>query len=530
MVALPLALAFGVASGAGALAGLYGAIFCGFFAALFGGTPAQVSGPTGPMTVVMALIITHFAQNPAIAFSVVVLGGAFQILFGVLKFGRYINLVPIPVVSGFMSGIGCIIIILQIGPLFGHPAPAGVMLSKLAAIPDMLKHINADTALLSGITLAIVYLTPERISRFVPPALIALVAGMGISALWLNDVSYIGEIPTGLPTLQSLDFSIHELPFIIRYALVLAFLGAIDTLLTSLIADSITRTFHKPDRELVGQGIGNMVSGFFGGLPGAGATMRTVVNVRNGGRTPISGALHSLVILVIVLGFGGLVERIPNAVLAAILFKVGADIIDWRYIKRIPKSPSGGVVVMLTTLALTIFVDLITAVAVGTVMAAVKFVKRMADTQLQSMKLISAPGQVADLTEEEEDILEHGAGRIVLFHAEGPLSFGSAKGVSRLITSNKEQDVLIIDLTDVPFIDSSASITLEEVIQDAIADQDEVLLCGLRPSVKDTLDKIEISSMIPRDHMLSTRLDAMRKADQLLLRLSPIPDKNEADR
>ena len=516
VVALPLALAFGVSSGAGALAGLYGAILVGFFSAVFGGTPAQVSGPTGPMTVVMALIITHFAQNPLIAFTVVMMGGCFQILFGLLKFGRYINLVPYPVISGFMSGIGCIIIILQLGPLVGHESPPGVMLVKLSALPNLLLQPETNAVLLGLITLAIVYFTPQKITRILPSSLFALVIGTIVGLFWLKNIPVIGEIPTGIPVLHIPTLDVNDIPYMIRYALVLAFLGSIDTLLTSLIADSITRTHHDSEKELIGQGIGNMASGLFGGLPGAGATMRTVINVRTGGRTPLSGALHAGVLLFIVLGFGDMVKHIPHSVLAGILLKVGTDIIDWRYLKRIHRAPKGGIIIMLTTLVLTVVIDLMTAVAVGMVMASLMFVKNMADAQMQSMKLVFDPTHVDDLNPEEADILERGKGQIVMFHLEGPMSFGSAKGITRMLLSSKEQEVLIIDLSDVPFIDSSASIALEDVIQDARTDNDYIILCGVRQKVNEVLTKIGVMRLIPPDCNVKTRLEALRKADLLL--------------
>lgn len=516
VVALPLALAFGVASGAGALAGLYGAILVGFFASIFGGTPAQVSGPTGPMTVVMALIITHFAQNPLLAFTVVIMGGCFQILFGLLKFGRYINLVPYPVISGFMSGIGCIIIILQLAPLVGQVTPPGVMVAKLAVLPNLLLQLQTNAILIGLITLAIVYFTPNKITRILPAPLLALIVGTITGLLWLKNIPVIGEIPTGIPLPHMPAFAVDDIPYMIRFALVLAFLGSIDTLLTSLIADSITRTHHDSDKELIGQGIGNMASGLLGGIPGAGATMRTVINVRAGGLTPVSGALHAVVLLLIVLGFGRMVENIPHAVLAGILLKVGTDIIDWRYIKRIHRAPKSGLIIMLTTLVLTVVVDLITAVAVGMVMAALLFVKRMADEQMRTMKLVFDPTHVDDLNPEEAGILERARGRIVMFHLEGPMSFGSSRDIARTLLSSKDQEVLIIDLSDVPFIDSSASIALEEVIQDASADKDYVILCGLRQQVKEVLTKIGVIQLVPADCNVKNRLEALRMADQLL--------------
>lgn len=515
VVALPLALAFGVTSGAGALAGMYGAILVGFFAAVFGGTPAQVSGPTGPMTVVMTAIIMHFAHNPAMAFTVVMLGGIFQILFGVLKFGRFINLVPYPVISGFMSGIGCIIIILQLAPFIGQVA-AGGPLKSLMALPELFGQIQNHAFSLGLISLVIVCFLPQRINRYIPGPLLALIVGTLTGVLFFKDASVIGEIPQGLPNIQLPVFSIDEFATIIKSSLILAFLGSIDSLLTSLIADSVTRTHHKSDRELVGQGIGNIVAGLFGAIPGAGATMRTVVNVRAGGRTPISGALHAIVLLLMVLGLGGLAEHIPHAVLAGILLKVGYDIVDWRYVRRIHHVPRSGVLIMLTTFTLTVLVDLVTAVAVGTIMASMLFVKRMANTQAASMKLVGGAGDWHELTEEEAGIFERANGHIVLFHIEGPMSFGSTKDIVQLLTADREQDVLIIDFSDVSFIDSSASLSIEEAILQTQDGNDDVILCGMNESVEKILSQIGVTKLIPESQITHTRLQALQLSEQIL--------------
>ena len=396
VVALPLALAMGVASGAGAIAGIYGAIFVGFFAALFGGTPAQVSGPTGPMTVVMALIFTQytsmFPDNPAmgatLAFTVVIMGGLFQILFGILRVGKYIEFVPHPVVSGFMSGIGVIIILIQIGPLVGV-STSSKPLEAAMAIPEIISNAHQGSVILGVIALIIVYAIPKflpQVNKLMPSPLLALIIGTVAYLTLMRDsgAQIIGDIPTGLPEFIIPNLILEHLPAMIESALILAALGAIDSLLTSLVADNITRTYHKSDRELIGQGIGNTVAGFFGGLPGAGATMRTVVNVKAGGLTPISGALHAVVLLIIVLGAGPLASEIPKAVLAGILIKVGTDIIDWDYLKRLKTAPKAGVLLMVTVLLLTVFVDLIMAVAVGMVMSSFIFMKRMTDLQLKS--------------------------------------------------------------------------------------------------------------------------------------------------
>lgn len=516
VVALPLALAFGVSSGAGALAGLYGAIFAGAFAALFGGTRVQITGPTGPMTVVMALVVIHFQGDLAAAFSVVVLAGIFQILFGACGIGRYIKLVPQPVVSGFMSGIGIIIIILQLPPLLGATGVGGSALAIMSALPQMLITLDGAALGLGLLVLGLMFLTPARVSQYVPTPLLALLIGSILAALLALDIAYIGAVPTGIPEFALPRVSIEELPYIVRFALVLAFLGSIDSLLTSIVVDSMTRSTHDSNRELVGQGIGNIASGLFAGLPGAGATMRTLVNVRAGGNSPLAGVVHSLLLLLIVLGFGAAVSHIPLAVLAGILLKVGVDIIDWGYLRRMLSAPRAGVVIMLSTLLLTVLVDLITAFAVGFTMASVLFVARMADVQVNNARFAFGADQLDDLNHEEAEILRQDNGRIVLFHVEGPLSFGSAREVARLLQSTIEKEVLAIDLRDVPFIDSSASAALDEVIERLDEDGTRVLLFGARERVRDILQQTGVLDRLGPENLVATRVDALRLAQAII--------------
>lgn len=512
VVALPLALAFGVASGAGALAGLWGAILVGFFAAVFGGTRHQVSGPTGPMTVVMALIITQLGGNLAMAFTVVILAGVFQILFGVARIGHYIKYVPQPVVSGFMSGIGVIIIILQLAHGLGHEPPQGEVVERLAALPQMLSTPGVEALALCMICLAIMIFTPRRIAALAPPPLIAIVAGTVVAALVLPGALLIGDIPTGLPVFTLPTLTLADLPTILRYALILAFLGSIDSLLTSLVADSVTRTHHDSNRELVGQGIGNIAAGLCGGIAGAGATMRTLINIRAGATSRLSGAIHALVLLAVVLGFGGAASHIPLAVLAGILLKVGYDIIDWPYLRRFRRAPRADMVIMFVTLAITVFVDLMTAVAVGVVMSSLMFVARMADVQMKSASVSHSSDQMAGLASAEAAILDAAGGRIVLFHVEGPLSFGSARDISRLMQSSTHKDALVVDLSDVPFIDTSASMALEEAIVGMREIDDTVILCGMRDLVRDTLARTGVLELLTENQIANTRLQALELA------------------
>jgi SulP family sulfate permease len=521
VVALPLAMAFGVASGAGPIAGIYGAIFVGFFAALFGGTPAQVSGPTGPMTVVMAAVLTQYvamfpddpAKGAAVAFTVVMLGGLLQIALGLLRVGRYIDYVPAPVISGFMSGIGVIIILLQLYPLLGYPVAhspikAAAGLSALFAQPKL-------TVLAFGLaTLAIVFFLPRRIARIVPPPLVALIA-VTLAVEFLKpgpEVALIGDIPSGFPQAHTPTITIALLPKILESAITLALLGAIDSLLTSLVADNITRTQHDSNRELIGQGIGNTIAGIFGGLPGAGATMRTVINVRSGGRTPISGALHAVVLLALVLGLGPLAAHIPHVVLAGILIKVGVDIIDWDYLKRLRSAPRVGLAIMSTVLLMTVFVDLITAVAVGMIIASFVFMKRMTDMQIASMRLVSRPEDEAPLSEAERALIRAAGGRLLLFHLSGAISFSSAKELVRRASSVDDYGVLVLDLTDVSAIDYTSSRAIEDIIVDALSRKRVVHLCGLRTKVHNVLERDGVLRRVPGANVHKARAAALEAA------------------
>ncbi|MEZ5614229.1 MAG: SulP family inorganic anion transporter [Rhodocyclaceae bacterium] len=540
VVALPLALAFGVASGAGPVAGLYGAICVGFFAALFGGTPSQVSGPTGPMTVVMAAVFTQYTalypddpgKGVALAFTVVMLGGGFQMLFGFLKLGKYINLVPAPVISGFMTGIGVIIILLQLAPLLGQAGAAGP-LEAARALPHAMAHIVPAAAILGGATLLVVYLWPQRFNRVLPAPLLALVAGSlglylvsggsidtrdidGRTLHFLGGASILGDIPGGLPSLRFPHIDLALAADMIKSALMLAVLGSIDSLLTSLVADNITRTYHASDRELVGQGIGNAVSGLFGGLPGAGATMRTVVNVRAGGLTPLSGMVHAAALLAVALGAGSLARFVPHAVLAGILVKVGTDIVDWDFLRRIRHVSPAGTAMMLTVFFLTVFVDLITAVAIGMIMASLLLMKRVTELQLASITAITAPHAEAPLSAEERVLLGAAGGRILLFHLGGPMSFGAAKDMVRRLATFDEYDALVLDLADVPSVDYTTTRSIEDMIQRAQGSGRAVYLTGEPAQVMGMLRKHGVLAQLPAGHHLPARLAGLAAAAHAL--------------
>ncbi|WP_411819945.1 SulP family inorganic anion transporter [Hyphococcus formosus] len=509
IVALPLALAFGEASGAGPIAGLWGAVFVGFFAALFGGTKTQVSGPTGPMVVVFAGVFSSLSGEPALVFASVILAGIFQILFGVFRFGQYIRLVPYPVISGFMSGIGCIIIALQLSRLFGHEPEASGTIPALAAIPGAIANPNIAALSIGLVTLAVIFTWPKKLGKYVPGALAALIIGTLLS-LVLKGAPILGDIPTGLPSFVVPAFSQSTFFVVVEAAFILAILGAIDSLLTSLVADNMTRDRHNSNRELIGQGIGNTVAGFFGAIPGAGATMRTVVNIRSGGKTNISGMLHSIILVVIILIAAPLASQIPHAVLAGILVKVGYDILDIAYLKRAHKGPRWDLALMALVLGLTVFVDLITAVGVGVVLAALAFVKKMADDQLVAF----GEAQPRVTTPEERDLLSASEGRVTMFDFGGPLSFGAAADLGHRVRERVKDhtSAIVLDFSRVPFIDVSAARAVETIACDAKQSGKRVYISGMTDEIREVLSGLNADHCIENNTRYENRIDALRDA------------------
>jgi SulP family sulfate permease len=530
IIALPMALAFGVASGAGAEAGLYGAVLVGLFAAVFGGTPTLISEPTGPMTVVFtAVIMTLMAPDPvtglppengmAMAFTTVMLAGVFQILFGALKLGRYVTLMPYTVISGFMSGIGFILIIIQLPGLLGFTSPPGGVMGSLQALPGFARELKMGELMLGASALAILFLMPKAWRRLMPPQLLALVAGTLISVWMLGEGGYraIGEIPSGLPSLQMPTFTTEQWRTIVIDALVLGMLGAIDALLTSVIADSLTRTQHNSDKELIGQGLGNLASGLFGGLPGAGATMGTVVNIQSGGRTALSGLTRALILAVVVFGASGLVEDIPKAVLAGIAIKVGIDIVDWGFLRRAHRVSLRGTLIMYGVIAMTVFVDLITAVGIGLFVANILTIRRLADLQSEGVRVI---GQLRDMDglpcgemrPEERKILGDPDNGIRLLCLSGPLIFGAAQALTRQQTQLSDARSLVIDLTDVPHLGVTTSLALERTIREAAQRSCRVYLAGLGEQPRERFERLGITALVPPSNWIPTRFDALQQA------------------
>ena len=523
IVALPLALAFGIqafggvndpsASSMGALAGIVGATMLGFFAALFGGTHSQISGPTGPMTVVTATLVGGIWASSGGSISDVLISmslagifcGLFQILFGVIKLGKYIRYIPYPVLSGFMSGIGVIIILQQLYPLVGLKG-SGSMVSLLVGIPSAFSAGISLTALLLGLgTILIIYLFPLLTKKIPAP----LVSGLPLpvfakSGIDLASINWIGVLKASV------------IP-----GLTLAGLGSIDTLLTSVVADNITKTKHNSNKELIGQGIGNAIAGLFCGLPGAGATMRTVVNVKSGGRTQISGMVHALLLLAVLLGLGSLVKYVPLSVLAGILITVGWGIIDFKGFKDLFKIPKADAVVLVVVFLVTVFVDLLTAVGIGMVIACVLFMKRASDlveggysssamTSADLRKGLPDPGlpnfDKSIPWSDEGGITDEMRKHIFIQRLNGPIFFGTINKFKEVMEDIPDHaKVVIIRMKLVSFIDQSGLYAMETAIKDLQARGILVLMTIIQPQPMYMLKTLNVvPSVVPEDHTFKT--------------------------
>ncbi|HZJ19312.1 MAG TPA: SulP family inorganic anion transporter [Pricia sp.] len=595
IVALPLALAFGVSSGMGPSAGLYGAIFISFFAALFGGTNTQISGPTAPMTAVSMVVIAGIvAANdgslekalPAILI-VFLLAGLMQIGLGLIGIGKYIRYIPYPVVSGFMTAIGVIILVTQILPSLGYypkedaelvnqykpmaeeiildnileeEAGEGILvledfeqtieragniteedmqkeartlaqneasgvIGSLKVMPRALSNINWLELMLALATIVIIY-GFKRITTTIPSALVALVVVSGVAYGFGLDYRPIEQIPSGFPMPNLGIFTNFELGQVTPYvftALTLALLGAIDSLLTSVVADNMTKTKHQPNKELVGQGIGNSIAAVFGGIPGAGATIRTVVNIKAGGKSKLSGMVAGVLLLVILLALGPVASQIPAAVLAGILVTVGIGVMDYKGLKAIPSLPkdmklgpikfSSEVVIMLVVLVLSSVWNLVYAVGVGLVIASLMFMKKMGDITAQhsDVKTLEKEQGWADESGFPQSLKEE----VFIKHLKGPLFFGSTSDFQRLAEQiPRTASTVIIRMDRMPYMDQSGLYTLEDVLIDLKKSEINVLLVDVLKQPRYMLERVDvIPDLIPEEHIFDTFSDCLKWID-----------------
>ena len=424
---------------------------------------------------------------------------------------------PYSVISGFMSGIGIIVMLLQIGPLLGAPSTGGSGLDSLKAIPEIVGEINYEAIAIAAVTLGVGVLWPRRLRKFLPSTLVAMIVGSALGIFWLTGAPIIGEIPTGLPELQIPVISAGFLANAIQPALIIALLGSIDSLLTSLIADSLTRTQHDPNRELVGQGIGNMAAGLVGGLPGAGATLGTVVNLRAGGRTQVSGVLRAAILVGLVLGLGRYVESIPIAVLAGILVKVGWDIIDWRFLTRIHQAPRDHVTVMVITFGVTMFLDLVTAVAIGLIAAGMAAARQLERLELDSVVSVPMLDQSFFPDQGAGDDMDPFSARVGLVALRGRFSVASSNSLVSVIGADiRDHEVVIFDFSGTIHIDDSAAMVVEQMIEIAAEENTKAIVMGLSGTVERNLKALDTLRAVPEDCIVDN-LDEAREVARSFL-------------
>ena len=532
VVALPLSLAFGVASGLGAVAGLYGAIVVGLLGALLGGSKTQISGPTAPLSVAMAVVFVDYAnQDLGKALAIVALAGLIQVLMGALRLGSYMAYTPYAVVSGFTSAVGLIIILVQFLPLLGSEVALGGALKSLRSWPEAVSNVDPSALALGLVSLAICIFWPERFRKFMPPSVAALLIGTLLAVLWLSDVPTLAEVPAGLPDIKIPELALGDIGAALPPAVTIALLGSINSLLTARVADSLTLQSHEPNRELMGVGFANVLVALVGGVPGAGATSCTVANVRAGGRSRVSGVLCATILLALVLGLGRYADAVPHAVLAGILIKIGFDIIDWRYLTRIRLVPRENVVVLALTLGLSVISDLVVAVAVGLIAAAMTSARQLERLELDMV--VSTPlldmtflaedddddddddsGDAFDFDFEMEDPF---AARTGLLSLRGSFTVASSTKLFSTIRSDiAEHEVVILDFSQTVFIDDSAALVLGQLVDAAIVADTECIVMGLSGLAGTSVEALDVLRRVPEDHFVED-LDGARVVARRIL-------------
>ncbi len=488
IVALPLALGFGIlaynGSPQGAVAGLYGAIFTGFLASLFGGTPRQITGPTGGMTVILTQMYIQYGGADALL-GACLIAGVLQVLYGFIKAGKFISFIPYPVIVGFTNGIAILIFTQQLTLFAGAPLIGAITIAVIVGSPFVHKNLpKALLGLIVGTTCAsLLYANWEWLRFAVDPAT--------LNVSFADSLKRIGEIPRSfsLPNFPSNDWQTWSKLF--PAGLTISLLGALETLLASVVADSVTGDRHNSNRELVGQGIGNFVAGLFGGIAGTGAIVRTNVNIRAGGTTKISGMVHAVILVAVMLLFAPLVATIPLVVLAGVLMMTAVGMFEWEPLKQIPKTPRPDAVVMIATMAITVISDLITAVLVGFSLAGFLFVYRMSELGITN---VLEEKHLNRLPSEQEEKLRKL--KIVVFDIEGPLFFGAAKNFAKEIEQHFNYQVIVLNMESVPVIDTTGALVIEEIVDRLNRDKKKLILAGLRKEVRSVLHRLGVTKKV----------------------------------
>ncbi|HAC16301.1 MAG TPA: sodium-independent anion transporter [Bacteroidetes bacterium] len=525
IVALPLAIAFAIASGVSPEKGLITAVIAGFVISVLGGSRVQIGGPTGAFIVIVyGIIETHGVAGLTIA---TFMAGFIIIGFGLARFGNYLKFIPYPLIVGFTSGIALIIFSSQIKDLFGlqiDTVPADFV-EKWIVFANASGQINW---IAFGIALStiVISLNFHRISRKVPGSLVAIVLGTIIVQYFGLPVETIesrfGEIPNRLsmPTIPSIDFA--TIQSLIQPAIAIALLGSIESLLSAVVADGMTGGRHRSNMELVAQGMANIFSGLFGGIPATGAIARTATNVKNGGRTPIAGITHAIVLLLIMLLFAPIAKLIPLATLAGILVVVAWHMGEWHHFFALMKSNYMDVIVLLTTFLLTVFFDLIIAIEVGMIMASFIFMKRMSEsTSIRDVASIFSPIESGSEALFEEELPEIPKG-VLLYEINGPLFFGASQKFQEIISDlNHKPEILILRMRHVPFIDATGIHRLKEICTQLIASGTSVIISGVNHDVKSELLKAGIYKLIDKHNVHDHIASAIERANEILSKKKP---------
>lgn len=480
-MALPLALAFGVSSGAGAAAGLYTAIVAGFLAALFGGSRYQISGPTGAMTVVLLPIAAQYGLDKVLTIGF--LAGILLLVLGFLRIGRLIYLIPYPVVTGFTNGIALIIFLQQLPSFLGVPNPGGsrILPNTLEALQQFIAHPAWQTPALGLLTVGVILLWGRWVRRF-PASLVGLLVATLVALFGGFEVRLIGQIPQGLPVPQLPPLELSDLQQLFSPALAVALLAAIESLLSAVVADGMTiREQHDPDREIFGQAVANLAAPLFGGVAATGAIARTAVNVRSGGQTRVSGMVHALFLAAVVVALGPIFSNIPMTALAATLMVTAFRMVEWEAVRAIWRSTRSDLLTLLVTLLVTVAFDLVLAIEVGLLVAGVLFIQRMARSMsVEPMELPRPSGIDRDRVRE----------RVVAFRVDGPLFFAVAGEFLQSLSQVSNIDVVILRLRRVKVMDASGAQALRSLKEGLERRGIAFILSGLQPQPQKVLQRM----------------------------------------
>jgi sulfate permease, SulP family len=520
VVALPLAMAFAIASGARPEQGLYTAIVAAVMTSLFGGTLVQISGPTGAFVAVLAIIT---AQHGIAGLQIATLmAGMILLAFGFARLGAVIKYIPNPVIAGFTAGIGVIIFVGQWKDFFGlSPAPAGPRFhEKLLSLIEAWSTINPATTGLGFMALAILILGARFLKR-IPAPLVALVVVTVVQAIGqFKGVATIGSafggIPRSLPSFSFPSVTFTQVISLIGPAFTIALLGAIESLLSAVVSDGMAGTRHDSNQELLGQGIANIAAPLFGGFAATGAIARTATNIRNGATSPLAGIVHSLFLVSVILLLAPLASAIPLCCLSAILFVVAWNMSEVRHFLRIVRgAPRPDVAVLLLTFLLTVFVDLVVAVNVGVILAALLFMRRMSDSVSIEPHTAAPPPESNAVASAGAVVASAGAAGVVIYSIEGPFFFGAAEKLERSLQHiQRRTTTLVLRLGNVPFVDATGIFALEAILADFKRNGAAVLLTEVRPNVLYKLERSGLIDLIGKENVFESLSEALARAEQ----------------